>query len=80
MTRLSVNEANERLPELLDEGAKGAEIFITDGDGATYKITVVVLEAPKHTKRIAGLGKGSIAFMSDDFDAALPDSFWLGEE
>lgn len=29
-------------------------------------------------KRIAGLGKGSIV-IADDFDAPLPDSFWLGE-
>ena len=30
------------------------------------------------SKRIAGLNKGTY-FMSDDFDAPLPDSFWLGE-
>ena len=80
MTKLNINEAKERLPELLDEGAKGEEIVITSGDGATYSITVKVLESSKPTKRIAGLGKGNIAFISDDFDAELPDSFWLGEE
>ncbi len=37
MTKLSVNEAKERLPELLEEGAKGEEIVITKGDGASYK-------------------------------------------
>jgi Protein of unknown function (DUF2281) len=30
-------------------------------------------------KRVAGLGKGTIA-IADDFDAPLPDSFWLGEQ
>ncbi len=30
-------------------------------------------------KRMAGLGKGTIV-IADDFDAPLPDSFWLGEE
>ena len=30
-------------------------------------------------ERVAGLGKGSI-HMAPDFDAPLPDSFWLGEE
>jgi hypothetical protein len=30
-------------------------------------------------KRVAGLGKGSIA-IADDFDDPLPDSFWLGEQ
>ncbi len=72
MTKLSVNEAKERLPELLDEGAKGEEIVITKGDGASYKITVTALETQKSARRIAGLGKGNIAFMSDDFDDELP--------
>ena len=47
MTKISVKEAKERLPELLDEGAKGEEIVI-DGDGAT--VTVVVLETAKRTR------------------------------
>ena len=35
---------------------------------------------PQQTKsRIAGLHEGQ-TWMADDFDAALPDSFWLGEE
>ena len=36
-------------------------------------------EAPSKRKRIPGLHEGSVT-MSDDFDAPLPDSFWLGEE
>jgi hypothetical protein len=32
----------------------------------------------KNNKRIFGLNKGEI-WMSDDFTAPLPDSFWLGE-
>ncbi len=31
------------------------------------------------SKRVAGLGKGTI-HMAPDFDDPLPDSFWLGEE
>ena len=50
MTKVSIKEAKERLPELLHEGAKGEEIVI-DGDGATYKVTVVALETAKPTKR-----------------------------
>ena len=30
--------------------------------------------------RILGLHAGSTVFVADDFDAELPDSFWLGEE
>ena len=73
MTKLSVKEAKERLPELLDEGAKGEEIII-DGDGATYKVTVVALETTKRTPRVAGLGQGkTVLYMSDDFDEEDPE-------
>lgn len=29
-------------------------------------------------KRVPGLHKGSSYWMADDFDAQLPDEFWLG--
>lgn len=29
-------------------------------------------------KRIAGLNRGQVVWISDDFDAPLPDEFWLG--
>ena len=34
---------------------------------------------PPKKKRIAGLNRGMIS-MSEDFDAPLPDEFWLGRE
>lgn len=34
----------------------------------------------KPAKRQAGLGHGSVISMSDDFDAPLPDNFWLGDD
>jgi len=37
----------------------------------------VQTEAKPH-KRVAGLGKGTMV-ISDDFDAPLPESFWLDE-
>jgi hypothetical protein len=53
------------------------------------KVIVIVLEESETSeskpeqsekpKRILGLNRGEY-FMSDDFDAPLPDSFWLGEE
>ena len=33
---------------------------------------------PQPRKRIAGLGQGTIV-VADNFDAPLPDAFWLGE-
>jgi hypothetical protein len=34
---------------------------------------------PQRKKRVLGSRKGQI-WMSDDFDAELPDEFWLGED
>lgn len=31
-------------------------------------------------KRIVGLNRGQVLWISDDFDAPLPDEFWLGQE
>jgi len=37
-------------------------------------------KAPVITKeRVPGLHKGSSYWMADDFDAPLPNEFWLGE-
>jgi len=79
MTKLTIGEAKARLQEILDEGAKGEDIEITDGDGTTYRVAVTVHSSTKPVERIADLHPGSFT-MSDDFNEALPDSFWLGEE
>ena len=34
--------------------------------------------AQQPTQRIAGLGEGTIV-IAEDFDAPLPEAFWLGE-
>ncbi len=46
-------------------------------DAALAQIEQPVLAQP--ARRIAGLHAGQ-TWVSDDFDAPLPDSFWLGEE
>ena len=49
------------------------------------KVIVTVIEDENEqemaspSNRVPGLHKGSY-FMADDFDAPLPDAFWLGEE
>ena len=40
---------------------------------------IVRISSPKKGKRVAGLNRGKIR-MSDDFDAPLPDEFWLCEQ
>ncbi len=73
MTRLNVKEAKERLPELLDEVAKGEDIQITSGDGSvTYRLVVVARETARRAKRIADLHPDSFT-MSDDFNDESPE-------
>jgi len=36
-------------------------------------------DAEVKTPRVAGLNRGQI-WVSEDFDAPLPDEFWLGQE
>ena len=71
ITRLS--EAKDSLKALLDSTD---EIILTDGDVPVARI--VPLAKPSR-KRLTGLHRGAMK-MHDDFDAPLPDSFWLGDE
>lgn len=73
MTQLTLGEAKDRLPEVLQKGAKGEEIVI-NGDGFKYRVKVTIEETKKHTQRIAGLGGGkAVLTMSDDFDEEDPE-------
>ena len=75
---VSLNEAQKRLRELLAKAKAGEEVFISgDGDSTKYRVTAEPSKTV--TRRTPGLGKGTI-WMASDFDAELPDSFWLGEQ
>ncbi|MEM8558407.1 MAG: toxin-antitoxin (TA) system antitoxin [Bacteroidota bacterium] len=78
--KVSLHEAQERLGALLEQAAQGDDLVIETGDGATYRIQVTVPEPTPPKKRVAGLHKGAVLYMADDFDEPLPDSFWLGDE
>ncbi len=67
---VSVDEAQNKLPDLLAEALAGNEVIITEHG-------TPVAHAKK--KRVAGLNRGSI-LISEDFDEPLPDEFWLGQE
>ncbi len=60
----------------------GAEVVVTRG-GAQIARVLPFLEkgdSPKPKERIMGLNRGAVTYIAADFDAELPDSFWLGEE
>jgi antitoxin (DNA-binding transcriptional repressor) of toxin-antitoxin stability system len=72
---VTVEEAEARLLELIGLAEQGEEVVIAHGDQPKVKL-VPVSQAPK--KRIFGQHRGKIR-MSPDFDAALPDDFWLSD-
>ncbi len=50
-------------------------------DGETVQVQVALAEPSPAARQpfVFGLHQGQV-WMSDDFDAPLPDSFWLGED
>ncbi len=68
---VDVQEAQTRLPELVSLVLAGTEVILTEGTAPRVRLV------PMAKPRVAELHKGAI-ITSDDFDAPLPDDFWLG--
>ena len=71
------------LAALLDLARAGDEVLFAEGGKPVARLSVLVPAVPPSTPsasqpRVAGLHRGAVS-MADDFDAALPESFWLGE-
>jgi len=77
-TTLTVEEAQTKLPELLKLARAGHEVIIEDLQEGKAKL-VPVAESLNQGPRVLGLHEGQW-WMADDFDAPLPDSFWLGKD
>lgn len=67
--QVDLDQAKERLPELIDEAARGEEVVITRADEPVARL-VPFRKQPK--ARRPGSAKGLIT-MSDDFDEPLDD-------
>lgn len=71
---VSVQEAEKHLAELIGLAAKGDDIVIAGDDQARVKLVPVPRKA---NKRVFGQHRGYM-HMGEDFDAPLPEDFWLG--
>jgi prevent-host-death family protein len=79
MRTITVEEAKARLSELLEAALQGEELVIT-GDGGAYRVVVTPVPASLPGRsRVPDLHPGAVAWMSEDFNAPLPDTFWLGD-
>ena len=75
MLNISLQEAQNKLPELINLVEQGEEIFILGNNKTRIKL---VSFTEKTQKRV--FGHRGLATMSEDFDNPLPDSFWLGND
>ena len=71
---IAVQEAESHLLELICLVEQGEEVVIAHNNQPRVKL-VPIVEPPK--KRVFGQHRGKV-WMSPDFDAPLPDDFWLG--
>jgi antitoxin (DNA-binding transcriptional repressor) of toxin-antitoxin stability system len=72
-TAIDIQELPARFDEAVSLAATGTDVIVTEGNVPRARLIPV---APPPT-RIPNLHPGAIK-LSDDFDAPLPDEFWLG--
>ena len=77
-TTLTVAEAQGKLSQLLELAQSGHEVIIQDSKQGKARLVPIVGPTSSEPRRF-GLHEGEV-WMSDDFNAPLPDSFWLGEK
>jgi antitoxin (DNA-binding transcriptional repressor) of toxin-antitoxin stability system len=74
-TSVTVKEAQTQLRRLFDLAQSGHEVIIEEPGGGKAKL--IRFGETACEARVFGLHSGQV-WTADDFDAALPDSFWLG--
>lgn len=70
MTAIPLDEAQARLPELVHGLAPGEQVVITENNLPVARL--IVAPAPL-TRRKLGSMRGTVTYMSPDFDAPLED-------
>lgn len=81
MTKTLDVAAWPQLAEVLSAIGEDEAIVLTQNGRKIAEVKPLeesALEKPK--ERVFGLGAGKGYYMADDFDAELPESFWMGEE
>lgn len=72
---VSVQEAEKRLAELIGLAQLGNDIIIAQDNRTRVRLVPLAITP---TKRLFGQHRGK-ARLSEDFDAPLPEAFWLGQ-
>jgi antitoxin (DNA-binding transcriptional repressor) of toxin-antitoxin stability system len=72
---VEVSIAEQSLTELIDFASEGNEVILSKDSQPVAKIVPI---AVRKDKRTPGLSRGIVEFIAPDFDAPMPDEFWLG--
>jgi antitoxin (DNA-binding transcriptional repressor) of toxin-antitoxin stability system len=73
---VELSDAEGHLAELVAQAAAGTEVVLTEGRTPRARLVAV---AAGSAARVPGLHPGCMK-ASEDFDAPLPDEFWVGAE
>ena len=79
MTKILDVASQPQLAEILGYIEAGDDVILMR-DGHKVAEVKSAEEAAKPGGWVFGLGKEVITYVADDFDAELPESFWMGEE
>ena len=72
---VDIDSTQEKWADLIALAQNGTEVILATGLKPLARIVPV---EPVTTKRIMGMHEGQ-TWMSDDFDAPLPEEFWGGK-
>jgi len=76
---VTAKEAENQLQDLLLRAEQGEEIIITRDGKPSARLVPLETKSKPSGQRCFGQHRGPVV-MSDDFDAELPEVFWLGKE
>ena len=71
----NVHKAKTHLSTLIDRALRGEEVVISRSNRPVARLVAL---APAARRRTPGLNASPAFWMAADFDAPLPEPFWLG--
>ncbi len=81
MTKILDVASQPQLAEILRSIEQGDDVILTRDGRKIAEVKPVEQSAVEQPKeRVLGLSRGAVTYIADDFDAELPESFWMGEE
>jgi len=76
MKTVNIHEAKTHLSALIAAVEAGEEVIISRANKPVVKL--VPVEPEKQVKRVFGLHQDEPYYIAPDFDAPLPEEFWIG--